>query len=219
MYAIRSYYASFVQYLNRSKNALHNKPIFVVGEKDGVQAEVALQYNDSYQETVYAFANNINTHDGGTHLIGFRSALTRAVNQYAQKGNLLKGVKENLSGDDLREGLTAVVSVKVPEPQFEGQTKHRLRITSYNVCYTKLLRDEEDFAPGRVGFLAVGQLSGKTRRIQRSFSSRQLLRLARCLPRPGCLEGLLHDLAGDGRRFLEEVGKFLVDQGISYNFV
>ncbi len=117
---------SFVQHLNRSKNALHNKPIFVVGEKDGVQAEVALQYNDSYQETVFAFANNINTHDGGTHLIGFRSALTRAVNQYAQRGNLLKGVKENLSGDDLREGLTSVISVKVPEPQFEGQTKHRL---------------------------------------------------------------------------------------------
>jgi DNA gyrase subunit B len=117
---------SFVQHLNRSKNSLHNKPIFVVGEKDSVQVEVALQYNDSYQETVFAFANNINTHDGGTHLIGFRSALTRAVNQYAQRGNLLKGVKENLSGDDLREGLTAVVSVKVPEPQFEGQTKHRL---------------------------------------------------------------------------------------------
>jgi DNA gyrase subunit B len=118
--------ASFVQHLNRSKNALHGKPIFVEGEKDGVQAEVALQYNDSYQETVFAFANNINTYDGGTHLIGFRSALTRAVNQYAQKGNLLKGVKDNLSGDDLREGLTAVISVKVPEPQFEGQTKHRL---------------------------------------------------------------------------------------------
>ncbi len=118
--------ASFVQHLNRSKTALHSKPIFVEGEKDGVHADVALQYNDSYQETVFAFANNINTYDGGTHLIGFRSALTRAVNQYAQKGNLLKGVKENLSGDDLREGLTAVVSVKVPEPQFEGQTKHRL---------------------------------------------------------------------------------------------
>jgi len=117
---------SFVQHLNRSKTALHSKPIFVEGERDGVQAEVALQYNDSYQETVFAFANNINTHDGGTHLIGFRSALTRAVNQYAQKGNLLKGVKENLTGEDLREGLTAVVSVKVPEPQFEGQTKHRL---------------------------------------------------------------------------------------------
>ncbi|OGP35476.1 MAG: DNA gyrase subunit B [Deltaproteobacteria bacterium GWC2_65_14] len=117
---------SFVQHLNRNKNALHSKPIYVEGEKDNVQAEVALQYNDSYQDTVFAFANNINTHDGGTHLIGFRSALTRAVNQYAQKGNLLKGVKENLSGDDLREGLTAVVSVKVPEPQFEGQTKHKL---------------------------------------------------------------------------------------------
>jgi DNA gyrase subunit B len=117
---------SFVQHLNRNKNVLHARPIFVEGERDGVQAEVALQYNDAYQETVFAFANNINTHDGGTHLIGFRSALTRAVNQYAQRGNLLKGVKENLSGDDLREGLTAVVSVKVPEPQFEGQTKHRL---------------------------------------------------------------------------------------------
>jgi len=117
---------SFVQHLNRTRNTLHGKPVYVEGERDGVAAEVALQYNDSYQETVFAFANNINTHDGGTHLIGFRSALTRAVNQYAQKGNLLKGVKENLSGDDLREGLTAVVSVKVPEPQFEGQTKHKL---------------------------------------------------------------------------------------------
>jgi DNA gyrase subunit B len=117
---------SFVQHLNRNKTPLHGKPIFIEGEKDGVQVEVALQYNDSYQETLFSFANNINTHDGGTHLIGFRSALTRGVNQYANQGNLLKGVKENLTGDDLREGLTAVVSVKVPEPQFEGQTKNRL---------------------------------------------------------------------------------------------
>jgi DNA gyrase subunit B len=117
---------SFVQHLNRNKTPLHSKPIFIEGEKDGVSIEVALQYNDSYQETTFSFANNINTHDGGTHLIGFRSALTRAINQYANAGNLLKGVKENLSGDDLREGLTAVVSVKVPEPQFEGQTKNRL---------------------------------------------------------------------------------------------
>ncbi|MBI5343062.1 MAG: DNA topoisomerase (ATP-hydrolyzing) subunit B [Deltaproteobacteria bacterium] len=117
---------SFVQHLNRNKTPLHSKPIFIDGEKDGVSIEVALQYNDSYQETTFSFANNINTHDGGTHLIGFRSALTRAINQYANAGNLLKGVKENLSGDDLREGLTAVVSVKVPEPQFEGQTKNRL---------------------------------------------------------------------------------------------
>ena len=117
---------SFVQHLNRNKTPRHPKPIFVEGERDGVQTEVAFQYNDSYQETVFSFANNINTHEGGTHLIGFRSALTRAINQYANAGNLLKGVKENLTGDDVREGLTAVVSVKVPEPQFEGQTKTKL---------------------------------------------------------------------------------------------
>ncbi|MGE5189664.1 MAG: DNA gyrase subunit B, partial [Gemmatimonadota bacterium] len=117
---------SFVQHLNRNKTPLHAKPIYVEGTRDGVAVEVALQYNDSYQETVFAFANNINTHDGGTHLVGFRSALTRGINRYADAGNLLKGVKENLSGDDLREGLTAVVSVKVPEPQFEGQTKNKL---------------------------------------------------------------------------------------------
>ena len=117
---------SFVQHLNRNKTPLHPKPVLVEGEKDGVQIEVALQYNDAYQETVFSFVNNINTHDGGTHLTGFRQALTRAINQYANQGNLLKGHKENLRGDDLNEGLTAVVSVKVPEPQFEGQTKNRL---------------------------------------------------------------------------------------------
>src|SRR5512143_1672270 len=117
---------SFVQHLNRNKTPLHPKPIYVEGAKDGVTVEVAVQYNDSYQETLFAFANNINTHDGGTHLVGFRSALTRGINQYANAGNLLKGVKENLTGDDLREGLTAVISVKVPEPQFEGQTKNKL---------------------------------------------------------------------------------------------
>ena len=117
---------SFVQHLNRNKTPLHAKPVLVEGEKDGVHVEVALQYNDAYQETVFSFVNNINTHDGGTHLTGFRQALTRAINQYANQGNLLKGHKENLRGDDLNEGLTAVVSVKVPEPQFEGQTKNRL---------------------------------------------------------------------------------------------
>ncbi|MBP2668754.1 MAG: gyrase subunit [Deltaproteobacteria bacterium] len=117
---------SFVQHLNRNKTPLHPKPVLIEGEKDGVQIEVALQYNDSYQETVFSFVNNINTHDGGTHLTGFRQALTRAINQYANQGNLLKGFKENLRGDDLSEGLTAVVSAKVPEPQFEGQTKNRL---------------------------------------------------------------------------------------------
>jgi DNA gyrase subunit B len=116
----------FVKHLNRNKNPLHPKPVFIDGEKDGVQIEVALQYNDSYQETLFSFVNNINTIDGGTHLTGFRQALTRAINQYANQGNLLKGFKENLRGDDLNEGLAAVISVKVPEPQFEGQTKNKL---------------------------------------------------------------------------------------------
>jgi DNA gyrase subunit B len=116
----------FVKHLNRNKEPLHAKPIYISGEKDQIHVEVAVQYNSAYQETVYTFANNINTHDGGTHLAGFRMALTRGINQYANKENLLKNVKENLSGDDLREGLTAVVSVKIPEPQFEGQTKNKL---------------------------------------------------------------------------------------------
>ncbi|MBE0602351.1 MAG: DNA gyrase subunit B, partial [Deltaproteobacteria bacterium] len=116
----------FVKHLNRNKMPLHPKPVFIEGEKDSVQIEVALQYNDSYQETVFSFVNNINTQDGGTHLTGFRQALTRAINQYANQANLLKGIKENLRGDDLNEGLAAVISVKVPEPQFEGQTKNKL---------------------------------------------------------------------------------------------
>jgi DNA gyrase subunit B len=116
----------FVKHLNRNKTPLHPKPVFIEGEKEGVQIEVALQYNDSYQETLFSFVNNINTIDGGTHLTGFRQALTRAINQYANQGNLLKGFKENLRGDDLNEGLAAVISVKVPEPQFEGQTKNKL---------------------------------------------------------------------------------------------
>ncbi|RJP23481.1 MAG: DNA topoisomerase (ATP-hydrolyzing) subunit B [Deltaproteobacteria bacterium] len=116
----------FVKHINRNKTPLHPRPVFIEGEKDGVQIEVALQYNDSYQETLFSFVNNINTHDGGTHLTGFRQALTRAINQYANQGNLLKGFKENLRGDDLSEGLAAVVSTKVPEPQFEGQTKNKL---------------------------------------------------------------------------------------------
>ena len=116
----------FVKHLNRNKTPLHPKPVYINGEKERVQIEVALQYNDSYQEMVFSFVNNINTQDGGTHLTGFRQALTRAVNQYANQGNLLKGIKENLRGDDLNEGLAAVISVKVQEPQFEGQTKNKL---------------------------------------------------------------------------------------------
>jgi DNA gyrase subunit B len=117
---------SFVEHLNRSKTILHPKPVYISGEKDGILAEVALQYNDSYSETLYTFANNINTREGGTHLIGFKSALTRTANSYASSSGILKAGKDNVSGDDIREGLTAVISVKLPNPQFEGQTKMKL---------------------------------------------------------------------------------------------
>ena len=116
----------FVSYLNRNKEVLHESPIYVEGEKDGIIAEVALQYNDGYNESLYSFANNIDTIEGGTHLAGFKSALTRAINDYAKRFGHIKDGDKNLSGDDAREGLTAVVSVKISEPQFEGQTKTKL---------------------------------------------------------------------------------------------
>ena len=122
--------AEFIRHLNRGKGVLHESPIYIEGEKPGptgmVGMEIALQYNDGYAETLFSFANNINTVDGGAHLSGFRAALTRTINFYGQQAGLFKDVKENLSGDDVREGLTAVISVKVPQPQFEGQTKGKL---------------------------------------------------------------------------------------------
>ncbi|SPD73511.1 DNA gyrase, subunit B [uncultured Desulfobacterium sp.] len=117
---------SFVEYLNTNKEVLHKNPIYISGEKNGVLTEIAFQYNNSYKENLFTYANNINTTEGGTHLIGFKSALTRSINQYLQNSPLGKNLKEKLSGDDVREGLTAVVSVKLPNPQFEGQTKTKL---------------------------------------------------------------------------------------------
>ncbi|MEO7712829.1 MAG: DNA gyrase subunit B, partial [Gemmatimonadaceae bacterium] len=117
----------FVQHLNTNRKPLHNEVIYLDTTKDDVGIELAMQYNDGYQDTVFSFVNNINTHEGGTHLTGFKSALTRVINQYIQKSSLSKKDKETvLSGDDVREGLTAVLSVKVKEPQFEGQTKTKL---------------------------------------------------------------------------------------------
>jgi DNA gyrase subunit B len=123
--------AEFIKHLNRGKSVLHDKPIHFEAERDlpnggMLSMEVALQYNDGYSENIFSFANNINTVDGGSHLSGFRSALTRTINFYGQQAGLFKDVKENLTGDDVREGLTAVVSVKLPQPQFEGQTKGKL---------------------------------------------------------------------------------------------
>jgi len=127
----RSFYfegglVSFVRHLNSGRDVLHPKPIYVEKREGGTQIEVALQYNDSYTESVFAFANNINTVDGGTHITGFRAALTSSLNEYARKQAIIKGSEANLSGDDVREGLTAVISVKMTDPQFEGQTKAKL---------------------------------------------------------------------------------------------
>ncbi|WP_290442007.1 DNA topoisomerase (ATP-hydrolyzing) subunit B [Clostridium gasigenes] len=116
----------FVAYLNRNKESLHQEPIYVEGEKDGIIAEIALQYNDGYSENLYSFANNIDTIEGGTHLSGFKNALTRVINDYAKKFGHLKDSDKNLSGDDIREGITAVISIKITDPQFEGQTKTKL---------------------------------------------------------------------------------------------
>src|ERR1700681_437512 len=118
--------AEFIKHLNRGKQVLHDKPIYMEAERNGVAMEIGLQYNDGYSESVFSFANNINTVDGGTHLSGFRMALTRTINYAGQQMGLFKDVKENLTGDDVREGLVAVISVKLPQPQFEGQTKGKL---------------------------------------------------------------------------------------------
>jgi len=117
---------SFVKWLNQNRTTLHSPPIYINDRKDGVEMEIAIQYNDSFKENIFCFANNINTVDGGTHLVGFKTALTRTLNNYAQKNNLFKKQKISLTGDDVREGITAVISVKLPDPQFEGQTKAKL---------------------------------------------------------------------------------------------
>lgn len=116
----------YVKFLNGNKEVLHEQPIYVEGARDMIQVEVALQYNESYTENILSFANNIHTHEGGTHESGFKSALTRIINDYARKNNIIKDNSSNLTGDDVREGLTAIISVKIPEPQFEGQTKTKL---------------------------------------------------------------------------------------------
>ncbi len=132
----------FVQHLNQARQVLHQPPIYIEGEKDGVLLEVAMQWTDSYNETIYCFANSINTIEGGTHLIGFRSALTRTINAYLAKASLGKDAKDiTLAGEDCREGLTAVVSVKLPEPQFEGQTKTKLGNSEVKGLVEALLND------------------------------------------------------------------------------
>ena len=114
---------SFVQYINKDKTVLHDLPIYIEGEKDTSLCEIAMQYNDRYVENIYSYANNIATTEGGTHLTGFKTAITKVLNDYARKYNFVKENEKNLMGEDVREGITAIVSVKLLDPQFEGQTK------------------------------------------------------------------------------------------------
>ena len=134
--------ASFVEYLNKSKEVLHDKPIQFKAEREGVTLEIAMQWNDGYDERIYTFANNINTHEGGSHLSGFKAALTRTLNSYAEKGGQWKDLKETPTGEDAREGLSAVISVKIPNPQFEGQTKTKLGNSEVKGLVEQMVNDQ-----------------------------------------------------------------------------
>jgi len=177
---------SFVKHLNKAKTAVNEKPIYMRGEKDGIDAEIALQWNDGYAEIVYSFANNINTHEGGTHLSGFRSSLTRTINFYATKNTLAKDLKESITGDDIREGLTAVISVKIPRPQFEGQTKTKLGNTEVKGIVEAILNEklgaflEENPAIAR---RIVGKAIDAARAREAARKARDLVR------RKGALDG------------------------------
>ncbi|NTW53865.1 MAG: DNA topoisomerase (ATP-hydrolyzing) subunit B [Chlorobaculum sp.] len=146
----------FVRFTDSNRLGLIKEPIFLTGERDSTMVEIALQYNDSYQENVFSYVNNINTHEGGTHVTGFRKALTRTLNAYAQKNDLLKNLKIALTGDDYKEGLTAVISVKVPEPQFEGQTKTKLGNSETQSIVESIVNEQlAEFAESNPGTLKL----------------------------------------------------------------
>ena len=200
----------FVSFLNEGRKALHPEPIYLEGSRDDVSVEVAMQYNDGYQESVFTYANNIKTGDGGTHLVGFRAALTATINAYAMRNELLKSVNFAISGEDTREGLTAVVSVKVPEPQFEGQTKSKLGNSNVRGLTQSLtgealgmyLEENPDVAKRIVGKIVE---AGRAREAARK--ARELTR------RKGILDGgsLPGKLADCATRDPEESEIFLVE--------
>lgn len=178
---------SFVTYLNQNKSALHPQPIYISGERDDVCLEVALQYNDGYNENIFSFVNTINTIEGGTHLIGLKSALTRTINAYASENGLLKNVKENPSGDDVREGLTGVISAQVPEPQFEGQTKGKLGNSEVKGIVETIINEQ-------LGFFLEENPSVARKIVEKAITAaraRDAARKARDLTRrKGLLEGV-----------------------------
>jgi len=171
----------FVKWVNRNRTPLHPEPIHIEGQKDRIRAEVAIQYTDQYNESVFTFANNINTHEGGTHLVGFRSALTRTLNDYARKNDLLKGLEGGLSGEDCREGITSIVSVQIPQPQFEGQTKTKLGNSEVRGVVETLLNEklgeflEENPAVARIiiGKAALAQRAREAARKARDLTRRK----------------------------------------------
>ncbi|UCF04513.1 MAG: DNA topoisomerase (ATP-hydrolyzing) subunit B [bacterium] len=170
---------SFVKWLNQNRTTLHKPPIYIQDKRDNVDIEIAIQYNDSYSEKIFCFANNINTIDGGTHLVGFKTVLTRTLNHYAQKNNLFKKQKITLSGDDVREGIVAVLSVKLPDPQFEGQTKAKLGNSELkglveSVLGTKLGEFLEEHPP--VGRKIVEKASQSARAREAARKARELVR-------------------------------------------
>jgi DNA gyrase subunit B len=177
----------FVEHLNRNKAVLHNQVVHMTGRTEGIEVDIAFQYNDGYNESIFSFVNNINTSEGGTHLIGFKSALTRSLNNYAQRANLLKGDKEGLSGDDVREGLSAVVSIKMRDPQFEGQTKSKLGNSEVKGVVESFVNEklgaflEEN--PG-VGKQVCGKALEAARAREAARRARDLVR------RKGALEGM-----------------------------
>ena len=207
--------AEFIKHLNRGKAVLHEKPIHFEADREmpndagTLTMEVALQYNDGYSENIFSFANNINTVDGGTHLRGFRTALTRTINAFGQEAGLFKDVKENLTGDDVREGLTAVVSVKVPQPQFEGQTKGKLNsdIAGYMTQFVNEKLGEYFDKNSAVGRKIVGKAIEASRAREAARKARDLTR------RKGALEsgGMPHKLADCQERDPERCELFLVE--------
>jgi DNA gyrase subunit B len=207
--------SEFIKHLNKSKAVLHEKPIHFEAERElpnnagTLSMEVALQYNDGYTESVFSFANNINTVDGGTHLTGFRTALTRTINKFGQDQGLFKDVKENLTGDDVREGLTAVVSVKVPQPQFEGQTKGKLNsdIAGYMTQFVNEKLEEYFDKNAAVGRKIVGKAIEASRAREAARHARDLTR------RKGALEsgGMPHKLADCQEKDPERCELFLVE--------
>ena len=199
----------FIKHLNQNKTPIHPKVLFFEGKKDNIEVEVALQYNDGYQESVFSFANNINTREGGTHLTGFRAALTGTLSNYAKANGFLKSFKGDVSGDDVREGLTAVVSVRIPDPQFEGQTKAKLGNSEIKGLVQQIVNDrlgevfEEDPTTAR-------KIADKC---VRAAQAREAARKARELTRKGGRdeEGLAAKLADCSEREPQFREIFLVE--------